>query len=109
MNGSPGNMEVMKEFVEKYGIEFTYKVNVNDEVAYFGKNSANTSNRKHTANGNDVTKGYNKYQEFDKKTGIYKTNIGSNKDKMKGKVKYTKKDIRLIKEAYKIKKGEKHE
>lgn len=109
MNGSPGNMKVMEEFAEKYGIEFTYKVNKREPVTPIGINFSNSTNTGHTGAGNDPKTGYNKYQELDKETGVYKTIIGSDEDKMKGKVKYTEKDIRLIKETYKIKKGEKNE
>ncbi len=96
MNGSPASMKFMKNFAEKYGIEFNFKVNKGDPVTYLGVNKSNTTNEKHTGKGNDATKGYNKYQEFNKDTGKYEVSIGSKKQKSEKKVKYTKGDIHLI-------------
>lgn len=104
MNGSPINMEFMKEFAIKYQIEFSYKANKNDPIIYIGNNKCNTTNYGHTGEGNDVTKGYNKYQEFNSETKKYEISVGSERDKIEKKVKYTTDDIYLINES--ILKGE---
>lgn len=97
MNGSPGNMEVMKEFAEKYGIEFTYKVNKKEAVTPIGVNFSNSTNTGHTGAGNDPKIGYNKFQEVNPMTGKYEVNIGSKEQKDSKKVKYSYDDVNLIK------------